>query len=140
MNGDGRGFHRDNVPAARDLRKRETKSEDLLWEHLRGRRFYGLKFRRQHPIGAFVLDFFCQEMMFAVEIDGGIHLDPEVASRDTERQRTLEERHIQFFGWTAAEVEKDPAAVVRQLAVSLGIEQLLDQAPLLPDVGEGAGG
>jgi hypothetical protein len=77
-----------------------------------------------------VLDFFCPEMMFAVEIDGGIHLDPEVAARDTERQRTLEERHIQFFRWTAAEVEKDPAAVVRQLAVSLGIiEQLLDQLP-----------
>ena len=92
------------------------------------------------PRGAFVLDFFCAEMMFAVEIHGGIHLDPEVAARDTERQRTLEERHIQFFRWTAAEVEKDPAAVVRQLAVSLGIEQLLDQAPLLPDLGEGAGG
>ena len=139
MDGGAHRLHRDNVPAARDLRKRETKSEDLLWEHLRSRRFYGVKCRRQHPIGAFVL-FFCPEMMFAVEIDGGIHLDPEVASRDTERQRTLEERHIQFFRWTAAEVEKDPAAVVRQLAVSLGIEQLLDQAPLLPDLGEGAGG
>ncbi|MBK8561747.1 endonuclease domain-containing protein [Candidatus Amarobacter glycogenicus] len=106
MNGDGYTFHRDNVPAARELRKRETKSEDTLWEHLRSRRFYGLKFRRQHPIGAFVLDFFCQEMMFAVEIDGGIHRDPEVAVRDLERQRTLEALHIQSFRWTA-EAETD---------------------------------
>ena len=140
MDGGAHRLHRDNVPPARRLGNRETTSEDILWEHFRSRRFYGLTCRRQHPIGAFVLDFFCPEMMFAVEIHGGIHLDPEVAARDTERQRTLEERHIQFFRWTAAEVEKDPAAVVRQLAVSLGIEQLLDQAPLLPDLGEGAGG
>ncbi|MBK7329320.1 MAG: DUF559 domain-containing protein [Dehalococcoidia bacterium] len=122
MNGDGYTFHRDNVPAARELRKRETKSEDTLWEHLRSRRFYGLKFRRQHPIGAFVLDFFCQEMMFAVEIDGGIHRDPEVAVRDLERQRTLEALHIQFFRWTAEAVETDASVVVRQLAIALGIE------------------
>jgi very-short-patch-repair endonuclease len=49
--------HQHNVPGARLLRGRETTAEDLLWETLRNRRLSGLKFRRKHPIGPFVVDF-----------------------------------------------------------------------------------
>lgn len=100
-------MHRDNVPAARRLRKILTPSEKILWEYLRDRKFHGLKFRRQHPVGTFVLDFFCPEMSFAIEVDGAIHRDPAVAERDAERQRCLESLHIQFFRWAAGEVELD---------------------------------
>ncbi|MGE0601795.1 MAG: endonuclease domain-containing protein [Dehalococcoidia bacterium] len=119
-------LHRDNLPAAKQLRKRLTPSEVVLWDHLRDRRFYGLKFRRQHPVGAFVLDFFCQEMMFAIEIDGGIHLDPEQAKRDRDRQLTLEEHHIQFFRWTAEDVERDCDQLLCQLASTLGLDTSSD--------------
>src|SRR5215213_3709417 len=79
--------HRDNVPAARDLRTRETSAEDLLWEELRGRRLDGLKFRRQHPVGAFVVDFCCTECRLAIELDGEIHAEQQ--DRDAEREAIL---------------------------------------------------
>ena len=84
-------LHRDNVPAARVLRKRMTASETVLWSHVRGRQFHGMKFRRQHPVGRFVLDFFCEDLLIAIEIDGGIHMDPSVARADVERQQLLEQ-------------------------------------------------
>ncbi len=44
-----------------------------MWQHLRNRRLFGLKFRRQHPLGRFILDFFCHKHLLVVEVDGGIH-------------------------------------------------------------------
>jgi very-short-patch-repair endonuclease len=79
--------HRHNVPAARDLRARETPVEDLLWEELRGRRLDGMKFRRQHPIGPFVVDFCCAECRLVIELDGGVHA--EQRDRDAEREAIL---------------------------------------------------
>jgi very-short-patch-repair endonuclease len=79
--------HRHNVPAARDLRARETPVEDILWEELRGRRLDGLKFRRQHPIGPFVVDFCCTEGRLAIELDGGIHAEQQ--EQDAEREAIL---------------------------------------------------
>src|SRR5215210_585989 len=79
--------HRHNVPAARDLRARETPVEDILWEELRGRRLDGMKFRRQHPIGAFVVDFCCAECRLVIELDGEIHANQR--QQDTEREAVL---------------------------------------------------
>jgi very-short-patch-repair endonuclease len=76
---------RHNVTAARDLRAHETSVEDLLWEELRGRRLDGMKFRRQHPIGAFVVDFCCAESRLVIELDGGIHV--EQRDQDAEREQ-----------------------------------------------------
>ena len=85
--GSNRHEHRHNVPAARELRARETSVEDVLWEELRGRRLDGMKFRRQHPIGAFVVDFCCTECRLAIELDGGIHA--EQREHDAEREAIL---------------------------------------------------
>jgi very-short-patch-repair endonuclease len=79
--------HRHNVPAARDLRRRETAAEDVLWEALRGRQLDGLKFRRQHPVGPFVLDFCCAEHRLAIELDGGVHAEQQ--EQDAERAAVL---------------------------------------------------
>ncbi|MDP8932510.1 MAG: endonuclease domain-containing protein [Actinomycetota bacterium] len=79
--------HHHNVPAARDLRARETWAEEQLWAALRGRRLDGLKFRRQHPIGAFVLDFCCVERRLAVDLDGEVHVTQR--ERDVEREALL---------------------------------------------------
>src|SRR4051794_6695821 len=76
-----------NVPAARDLRTRQTDAELRLWRALRDRRLAGLKFRRQHPIGPFVTDFCCPDHRLIVELDGGIH-DSQL-EQDREREQLL---------------------------------------------------
>jgi very-short-patch-repair endonuclease len=84
----GERTHRHNVPSARELRGRETDAEERLWQALRGRRLGGLKFRRQHPVGPFVLDFCCVERRLAIEVDGGIHGTQQ--ERDAQREQLQE--------------------------------------------------
>lgn len=60
---------------ARDLRHQQTDCEDLLWSRLRAHRLFGLKFRRQQPVGPYVVDFFCPEYRLIVELDGGQHME-----------------------------------------------------------------
>jgi very-short-patch-repair endonuclease len=78
---------RDNVPAARDLRVHLTPAESILWEALRNRRLDGLKFRRQHPVGPFVIDFCCPERRLAIELDGTVHTAQR--EHDAERETLL---------------------------------------------------
>jgi very-short-patch-repair endonuclease len=78
---------RDNVPAARDLRVHQTPAESILWEALRNRRLDGLKFRRQHAVGPFVIDFCCPEWRLAIELDGTVHTAQR--EHDAERQTLL---------------------------------------------------
>ncbi len=89
--------------AARQMRKESTSSEHLLWGALRDRRLDGHKFRRQHPVGAFILDFYCAEAGLAVEVDGGVHAT--TAAADAERQQWLEAQGIRFLRLTARLVE-----------------------------------
>jgi len=77
---------------ARIFRKVPTASEARAWEILRDRRVLGLKFRRQHVIDGYVVDFFCVEHRLVLEIDGEIHLDPEQRDRDCERSAHLQNR------------------------------------------------
>jgi very-short-patch-repair endonuclease len=58
---------------ARQLRASPTPAESAVWQLVRGRRLYGLKFRRQHPIAGFLVDFCCEELKIVLEIDGSIH-------------------------------------------------------------------
>ena len=75
------------VSAARSFRQRETDLESRLWQKLRGRQVFGLKFRRQHPVGRFVVDFACPEAKVAVEIDGYWHTHR--AAEDAERANEI---------------------------------------------------
>jgi very-short-patch-repair endonuclease len=74
---------------ARTLRKRSTEAEKLLWSRLRGRRFEGIKFKRQVPIGSYIVDFIALDLKIVIEVDGGQH--DVRAVRDAERTRILEE-------------------------------------------------
>ena len=62
---------------AHQLRKSQTPAEGMLWQFLRNRKLWGYKFRRQHPIGPFIADFYCAEVRLVVEIDGSSHLNQE---------------------------------------------------------------
>ena len=76
------------------LRNNSTVAECVLWKRLSGRKVDGLKFRRQHGCGAYVMDFFCPELSLCIEIDGGYHNLMEVARYDTVRTGFLREHGI----------------------------------------------
>lgn len=113
-------FHRDNVPAARRLRRLATESEELLWSRLRGRQLNRLKWRRQHPIGPFVVDFYCEWARLAVEIDGGVHSIPAVALRDRDRQAWLEAEGIRVVRVSSEQVLVDLEGVLTLIAAHAG--------------------
>ena len=83
-----------NIERARQLRKKETWAEKLLWRWLRNRRFSGYKLRRQFPIGIYYLDFFCEEAELNIELDGRQHGFPDQRKHDVEREKFLESRGI----------------------------------------------
>src|SRR6188474_771068 len=70
----------------RELRKESTKAEKLLWAELRNRKLNGLKFRRQHPLDKFIVDFYCNEKKLVVELDGSVH--EEKINKDYDEART----------------------------------------------------
>ena len=75
---------------AKQLRKEMTDSEKTLWMHLKPG-IQNLKFRRQHPIGPYVADFFCHKLKLIIEVDGGIHDLKETKINDEEREKFLTE-------------------------------------------------
>ncbi len=95
---------------ARKLRKQQTKSEAILWEALINRKLEGKKFRRQHPIGKFVVDFYCDAERLIVEVDGSIHEQPEQQELDRQRQALLESLGLRFVRLSATQVETDLAS------------------------------
>ncbi len=86
-----------------ELRQRSTETENLLWEKLRNRQLLGRKFRRQTPIGAYVVDFYCAEEKLVIEIDGGIHETQQ--EQDQLRQETLEALGLRVIRLTVDQVE-----------------------------------
>jgi len=62
---------------ARSLRRKSTDAEVLVWQHLRSRRLLGCKFRRQVPIGKYIVDFLCEDPPIIIELDGGQHMEQE---------------------------------------------------------------
>ncbi len=82
---------------ARNLRKRDTWSEKLMWTWLRDRRFSSYKFRRQTPLGQYILDFFCLEARLDIEVDGFQHGMPDKIARDAERDAWLQARGVKVL-------------------------------------------
>ena len=100
---------------ARILRKAETEAEKVLWNELKNRKCGGLKFRRQHPFSKFVLDFYCHEKALALEVDGGIHNDPEVRERDINRTFELENLGIKVMRFRNEEVLSNINGVLKRI-------------------------
>ncbi len=98
---------------ARELRGEQTEAEDVLWERLRRRRLKGLKFRRQHPIGRFVVDFCCPDLRLVVEVDGEVHR--EQMEYDTVRTQALEAKGYQVIRFTNEQVLTGLDIVVAQI-------------------------
>jgi len=123
---------------AREFRKEPTKSEAILWQALRGKKLDGIKFRRQQPVGPFVVDFYNSVYRLVIEIDGSIH-DSQFEA-DKNRQNILEELGLNILRINAESVEKDVSSVLE--IIRMKIEELQSQAHESPSpiLGEGRGG
>jgi very-short-patch-repair endonuclease len=95
------------VVRAKRLRQESTLGEEALWERLRDRRFLGLKFRRQVPIGAYVADFYCHDRKLVLEIDGGIHEEERQKAHDENRDSNLTALGYRILRLTNGEILED---------------------------------
>ena len=101
-------------PLARQMRHEPTPAESKLWRHLRGRQLHGLKFRRQHVIDRFIVDFYCAEACLVIEVDGVIH--EYTAEEDAIRQTFLEEVvGLRVLRFTNGEVLLQTEAVLERI-------------------------
>lgn len=109
-----RGSIEDTEQAARYMRKNPTTAEAHLWRALRGRRCNGLKFRRQHPIGQFIVDFYCAAHKLVVEVDGEIHT--KQTEYDQARTEQLESFGCQVLRVSNEQVLNDLQYVLKHIA------------------------
>ncbi len=100
---------------ARRLRKDLTDSERKLWQALRRDQFRKLHFRRQHPIGSYVLDFYCPALRLAIELDGGKHSNEEYRARDERRTRWLSSKGIMLLRFWNSDVMSNFAGVLGEI-------------------------
>jgi very-short-patch-repair endonuclease len=96
---------------ARTLRKRDTWAERLLWRWLRDRRFSAYKFRRQHPFGEHVLDFFCIDASLNIELDGSRHGFPGQRANDAARDAELERKGIKVLRFWNSRLRREGQSI-----------------------------
>ncbi len=108
--------HARSTTYARQMRKNLTPPEARLWQALRGRALDGLTFRRQHPIGPFILDFYCVSARLAVEVDGSVHTLGDNPARDDSRDLWLERHRITVLRIEARHVLDRLNAVLTEIS------------------------
>ena len=107
---------------ARTLRKNETEAEQIVWSWLRNRQVNGLKFRRQQPIGDYVVDFVCLDKLLIVEIDGGNHNTDKSIEKDEIRTKWLEARGYKVVRFWNSDVLDNPDGVFDTLTLTLSLQ------------------
>jgi very-short-patch-repair endonuclease len=100
------------VNTAKALRKSQTDAEKLIWRHLRAKQMEGLKFRRQQPIGNYVVDFICLEKSLVIEADGGQHADN---TNDEERDARLTSEGFKVLRFWNNEVLTNMEGVLEEI-------------------------
>jgi very-short-patch-repair endonuclease len=105
----------------RELRRNSTDAEATLWLQLKAKRFGGVKFRRQHPCGPYILDFYCAASRLAIELDGGQHFEPSAQRYDERRTAFLRTRGIEVLRFASDLVFRELQAVLETIARRLGL-------------------
>ena len=119
------GASRNTFEKAHELRMNMTKAEKKIWNKLKDRNLVKVRFRRQHPVDIFVVDFYCHELKLAIEIDGSIHLDKGISEYDNGRTHDIEKLGIKILRFTNDQVFNDINAVINKI-----IEVISSLAPL----------
>ena len=104
---------------ARLLRKKATDTERILWRHLRNRNFAGYKFRRQHPLDCYILDFYCPTAKLAIELDGGGHNYRVAHIRDRARSEFLAGEGIIVLRFWNHQVRRELDSVLQAIWFAL---------------------
>ncbi len=104
---------------AKHMRQNPTVAENILWRRLRRKQVGGFSFRRQHPIGRFIVDFYCAKARLVIEVDGEIHDGSEQAEYDASRQEFLEGLDLKVLRFDNAQVYQATDAVIEAIAESL---------------------
>jgi len=108
---------------ARDLRRRQSDAERILWSKIRARQLMGIKFRRQHPVGGYIVDFISLDYRLIIELDGGQHNEPAGAEKDLIRTQQLEKMGYRVIRFWDTDVIKNCEGVI------LTIENALQLGP-----------
>jgi len=104
---------------AAELRKNMTASEKILWSALRRKQIKGKRFRRQHPIDIFVVDFYCHDSRLVIEVDGGIHQEKEQKEYDMGRSIELEKLGLKIIRFTNDQIKNNIAEVLKKIELNL---------------------
>ena len=102
-------------PLAKALRNNMTFSEVLLWNELKQKQMLGYDFDRQRPIDNYIVDFYCKELMLAIEIDGISHDSNEAIDKENKRQKRLEVLGVCFLRFDDRDVRNDISNVLRTI-------------------------
>ncbi|MFZ5886831.1 MAG: endonuclease domain-containing protein [Chloroflexota bacterium] len=130
-------IRRKMIEVARQFRKEPTRSEAMLWQALRGKKLDGIKFRRQQPIGNFVVDFYNSVYRLVVEVDGSVH-DSQI-ELDRERQTILEQLGLNVLRVKSEDVEKNLSSVLETIRSKINELKMKTSKSPSPLVGEGLG-
>jgi very-short-patch-repair endonuclease len=98
------GANSTTLRTAAMLRKNMTLSEILLWKKLKDRKIFNTKFRKQHPIGMFIVDFYCHEYKLVIEVDGEVHNNKESNEYDSNKTAELNRFGLKVIRFTNDEV------------------------------------
>jgi very-short-patch-repair endonuclease len=104
------------VEQARRLRHDQTDAEEVLWQMLRDRQLHGIKFRRQTPMGRFILDFYCPAAKLVIELDGAVH--DQQQERDEARTAALEARGLRVIRFRNEEVFQALPSVLERIVAA----------------------
>ena len=108
---------------ARELRRKQTSAEALLWQLPRDRQLLGFKFRRQHQFGDYVIDFYCREARLVIECDGSAHESNERWHHDQERDAYMTGQGVRVLRFPNDRILSDPASVLEEIAEHLPAEK-----------------
>ena len=103
----------------RRLRSNMTGPETQLWSRLRARQLQGLKFRRQHGIGPYIVDFYCPEQSLVIEVDGDSHVDADQVVKDRQREQYLQSLGLRVIRYINDDILKNLDGVLEDLAERL---------------------
>jgi very-short-patch-repair endonuclease len=103
----------------RELRKKMTPAEKILWLALRRENFKCYRFRRQYSIDNYIVDFYCPDAKLVIEIDGGYHSEAEVKIRDAERQAQIESYGVKFLRFSNQQVLENLPEVIEKILINL---------------------
>ncbi|GAB1719304.1 MAG: hypothetical protein NTAFB09_10350 [Nitrosospira sp.] len=105
--------------SAREMRQAPTDAEARMWHFLRNRRMAGWKFRRQHPIAKYIVDFICIDAGLVIELDGGQHADLLTQQADEKRNAFLAERNLRVLRFWNNDVLRQTEAVLERILLEL---------------------